>query len=213
MTDTKATIFQVADATKKVECQFNPKDFSVTKSVKWNYQQVDGKDVGEPEFGGGEAQDFTVDLLFDSTSDGSDVRNKYTALLTMAQIDTTKTNTVTGKGEPPECAFQWGSFLSFTGVIKSISQNFVLFKADGTPLRAKVKVTFSETPTATQGQNPTTRTEYRRVWVVREGETLPWIAYKEYGDPNKWRFIAETNNLDNPMSLEPGQVLKLIQLS
>ena len=213
MTDTKATIFQVADTSKKVECQFNPKDFSITKAIKWNYQQVDGKDVGDPEFGGGEAQDFTVDLLFDSTDDGSDVRNKYSSLLTMAQIDTANANTVTGKGEPPECAFQLGSFLSFTGVIKSIAQNFVLFKSDGTPLRAKVKVTFSETAATTQGQNPTTRTEYRKIWVVREGESLPWIAYKEYGDPNKWRFIAETNNLDNPMSLHSGQVLKLVPLS
>ncbi len=213
MSDTKATIFQVDDTTKKVDCQFNPKEYTITKGVKWIYKSADGKDLPDPEFAGGEAQDFTVDLIFDSTDTGNDVRDKYSQLLTMAKIDSANANTVTGKGEPPECQFQWGNYLSFKGVIKSVSQNFVLFKGDGTPLRAKVKVTFSETAQVTQGQNPTTRTQYRKVWVVREGETLSWIAYKEYGDPNQWRFIAETNNLDNPLDLHPGQVLKLVPLT
>jgi nucleoid-associated protein YgaU len=212
MPDQKAEIFRVDDPSKKVSCQFNPKDFSISKSVKWVYQTADGKNVGNPEFAGGEAQDLTVDLIFDSTDTGADVRGKYQELLKMAEIDTSKANTKTRKGEPPECKFQWGSFLSFTGVIKSIGQNFVMFKADGTPLRARVKVTFSETPHAAAGQNPTTRTESRKVWQVREGETLAWIAYKEYGDSNCWRHIAETNNLDNPMDLHPGQMLKLVPL-
>jgi nucleoid-associated protein YgaU len=98
-------------------------------------------------------------------------------------------------------------------VIVDIAQQFILFKADGTPLRAWVTVTFSETAAKKKGQNPTTRTEPRKVWVVHEGETLAWIAYQEYGDPNHWRHIAETNNLDNPMDLTPGQVLKLVPLS
>jgi nucleoid-associated protein YgaU len=212
MPDQKAEIFRVDDPSKKVSCQFNPKDFSISKSVKWVYQTADGKNVGNPEFAGGEAQDLTVELMFDSTDTGADVRAKYQELLKMAEIDTAKANTKTRKGEPPECKFQWGSFLSFTGVIKTIGQNFILFKGDGTPLRARVKVTFSETAHATPGQNPTTRTESRKVWTVREGESLSWIAYKEYGDPACWRHIAETNNLDNPLELVPGTVLKLVPL-
>ena len=187
MPEQKAEIFRVDNPGKKVTCQFNPKDFSITKSVKWVYQTADGKNVGDPEFAGGEAQDLNVELTFDSTDTGSDVRQKYTELLKMAEIDETKTNSTTRKGEPPECKFQWGSFLSFTGVITTVSQNFVLFKADGTPLRARVKVTFSETAKAKKGQNPTTRTESRKVWTVREGESLAWIAYQEYGDAAQWR--------------------------
>lgn len=208
----KAEIFRVDDPSKKVVCQFNPKDYSITKAVKWVYRQVDGKNVGNPEFAGGEAQDFSVELWFDSTDSGSDVRKKYQDLLKMAEIDQASANTTTGKGEPPQCKFQWGSYLSFTGVIKQITQNFILFKADGTPLRAKVGVTFSETPQQQSPQNPTTRTESRRIWVVHEGQSLDWIAYREYGDPAYWRHIAETNDLDNPMDLHAGQVLKLVPL-
>jgi LysM repeat protein len=212
MPDQKAEIFQVSNTANKVVCQFNPKDYSISKSVKWVYRTADGKNVGDPEFAGGEAQDFTVEIMFDTTDTGSDVRSKYTALLKMAEVDTSALDATTGKGEPPECKFQWGTYLSFTGVIKSISQNFTLFKSDGTPLRARVKVTFAETAANTAGQNPTTRTESRKVWVVKEGETLPWIAYQEYGAASHWRHIAETNDLNNPMELRPGQVLKLVPL-
>ena len=208
----KAEILQVDNTSKKVACQFNPKDFSITRVIKYITRKSTGSDVPTREFAGGEAQNLTVRLLFDSTDDGSDVRNKYKSLLEMAMIDETKKDTTTNLGEPPLCMFQWGSFLSYKGVITQISQNFTLFKTDGTPLRASVDVTFSETGEQTKKQNPTTRTEARKIWVVHEGQTLDWIAYQEYGDPAYWRHIADTNELDNPMDLRPGQVLKLTPL-
>ena len=212
-TGQKAEIFRLSDPSKKVSCQFNPKDFSISKKIKWEAQTVKGKSSAEMEFAGGEPQDFTVKLLFDTTDTGQDVRKSYQPLLQMAEVDVTKKNQQTRKSEPPECKFQWGTFLSFTGVIISIAENFVLFKADGTPLRSWVTVSFSETAAKQKGQNPTTRSEPRKIWVVHEGETLAWIAYQEYGDPAQWRHIAETNNLDNPMEITPGQVLKLTPLT
>jgi nucleoid-associated protein YgaU len=212
MTDQKAEIFRVDSPGTKVVCQFNPKDFTITKSIKWAYRPIEGKDVGDVEFAGGEAQDLTVDLIFDTTDLGTSVTDKYVALLAMAEIDTSKVNTTTQKGEPPEVKFQWGTYMAFTGVIKSITQNFTLFNGEGTPLRARVKLVLSETAHPPSGQNPTTRTESRKTWVVREGETLSWIAYQEYGDAAQWRFIAEVNGLDNPLEIHPGQVLKLLPL-
>lgn len=209
MTLQKAEIYRVDDTSQKVVCQFNPKDFSISKQVKWNRRIMGGKNVSDAEFAGGEPQAFRVDLVFDSTDTGSDVRDKYKTLLTMGEIDPNTVNSKTGKGQPPLCKFQWGSYLGFTGVLTSVSQNFTLFKEDGTPLRAKVTVQFGEAPKSTSSQNPTTRSEARKIWVVHQGQTLDWIAYREYGDPGLWRYIAETNDLANPMDLRPGQVLKL----
>ena len=48
--------------------------------------------------------------------------------------------------------------------------------------------------------------------MVEEGQRLDWIAYQEYGDAARWRYIAESNNLDDPDVLQPGQILKLIPL-
>ena len=208
----KAKIFRTDNTENAVECQFNPHDFSITKDIKWATTPVKGTEDPVMEFVGGEAKDFSVELLFDSTDTGGDVRDKYTKLIEMTQIDSSKANQKTGKGEPPECQFQWGNYLSFTGVITTIAQKFVLFKGDGTPLRARVTVTFSQTPKKVAKQNPTSASESRKIWIVREGETLDWIAYQEYGSPAHWRHIAETNNLDNPMNLHPGQALKLVPL-
>lgn len=208
----KAQIFKVDNPNTKVVCHFNPEDYSITRKIKWERPRKKGRNVTEAEFVGGEAQDMTVKLLFDTTDTGSSVASTYSTLLTMAEIDETKKNAKTGKGEPPLCKFQWGTYLSFTGVITQIVQRFTLFKADGTPLRAEVQVTFSETEASKKGQNPTTRTEPRKIRVVHEGEKLDWIAYQEYGDSSCWRHIAETNNLDDPRDLHPGQVLKIVPL-
>jgi nucleoid-associated protein YgaU len=46
-------------------------------------------------------------------------------------------------------------------------------------------------------------------WTVTEGETLWFIASKEYGDASHWRTIAEANDLENPRLLESGTTLSL----
>jgi hypothetical protein len=208
----KAKIFRVDNPSKKVDCHFNPTDYSITRVIKWVRETKGGKDVSKAEFAGGEAQALTIPLLFDTTDTGADVRNSYSELLAMAEIDETKTNPKTRKGEPPLCQFQWGNYLSYKGVITKITQKFTMFKADGTPLRAEVQVTLSETGEEKKSQNPTTRTEPRKIWVVHEGQTLDWIAYQEYGNPAHWRHIAETNDLADTKDLRPGQVLKLVPL-
>jgi len=108
--------------------------------------------------------------------------------------------------------FQWGSTWTFEAVITSISQKFTLFRYDGIPVRATLDVTFLQAKEKGKypGQNPTTvgRPGYKRR-VVKEGDTIDWIAFDEYNDSAMWRFIAETNNLDNPLLLRPGQVLAI----
>jgi hypothetical protein len=211
----KAKIVSVDTPSKTVVCQFNPAEFSITRAIKWREETKQGQNTSEVTFAGGEARDLKIPLLFDTTDTGKDVRKSYETLLEMAEIDETKKNRTTGKGEPPRCRFEWGSWLrknAFTGVITEITQKFTMFKADGTPLRAEVEVTFSETAAKRKSQNPTTYSETRKIWIVHEGQTLDWIAYQEYGDPACWRHIAETNGLMNPKDLRPGQVLKLVPL-
>jgi len=129
----KAEILQVDNTSKKVACQFNPKDFSITRVVKYITRKSTGSNVPTREFSGGEAQNLTVKLLFDSTDDGSDVRNKYKLLLEMAMIDETKKDTTTNLGEPPLCMFQWGSFLSYKGVITRYPRTLPCSRQMGRP--------------------------------------------------------------------------------
>ena len=108
--------------------------------------------------------------------------------------------------------FQWGTTWSFKAVITDIKQKFTLFRYDGTPVRATLDITFLQAKEEGRypGQNPTTigKPGYKRR-MVKEGDSIDWIAYDEYGDSAMWRFIADTNNLNNPQRLRPGQVLAI----
>ena len=46
-------------------------------------------------------------------------------------------------------------------------------------------------------------------YTIKEGETLDWLAAKEYGSAAQWRFIAEVNQIDDPSRLKPGTVISL----
>ena len=200
----------LTDSSDQVVCDFNPETFAITQSVRWDQRPRIGQNVPDLTFIGGAGRELEVrDLLFDSTDDSSDVRNKYSLLLTLASVDTTQENQTTGKSQPDGVMFQWGSFLAFSAVVKKVSQNFLLFKQDGTPLRAKVSVTLAELPPTAQTTNPTSRSIPRKTHIVREAETLDYIAYEEYGDPAQWRHIALANDLSDPKKLIPGQVLRL----
>jgi nucleoid-associated protein YgaU len=51
-----------------------------------------------------------------------------------------------------------------------------------------------------------------RTHRVIGGETLDTIAFKELGSASQWRHIAELNNLDDPLSIVPGQHLMIAPL-
>ena len=51
------------------------------------------------------------------------------------------------------------------------------------------------------GGNPTTRgIDAISSHVVRDGDSLPSIAFAAYGDPTLWRTIAEANGIDDPLA-------------
>jgi hypothetical protein len=125
--------------------------------------------------------------------------------------DQAKGLTAGSKAAPPITKFVWGDF-SFVAIVESVKVTYTMFRPDGTPVRAKAKVKMKqiEEETFYPPQNPTSRSAPRKVWVVQEGQRLDWIAYQEYGNASMWRYLAEINNLDNPMRLRPGQIIDLI---
>jgi nucleoid-associated protein YgaU len=201
----KAKIVNADTGAVIVECQFNPTQLALDKSNKWTVAEEASKNVGKVTFGGGGSFNLSMDLFFDTTHNQQDVRTVYVNKLL---------DLVTYRGgPPPRVKFIWGRLMSFNAYVTKVSQTYNLFLQDGTPVRATVKVSFQQANNEVIApQNPTSRTPPRKVWVVTAGETLDWIAYREYGDAEAWRHIAETNHLANPRDLRPGQVLTLLPL-
>ena len=209
MTDEKAQIVS-KDKKIKVQCLFNPTEYSIGRSNKWDVKLAKGENIPKVSFTGGEPASLTMKLLFDTFEKGTDVRQETKGLWEMMRIDTSGTNSSTSKGEPPKVIFQWGKLWSFEAVIEKISQKFNLFMSDGTPVRSTVDVTFKQVQDEMKfaGTNPTSGGgEPQRVHVVQAGDRLDLIAYQEYGDPSMWRLIADANNLIRPRHLRPGQKL------
>jgi hypothetical protein len=210
----KAKIMRVDSPKDTITCLFNPNEYTFRKQNTWTLGEAKGKNVPDLEFGGGQAMSLDMQLFFDTTATGEDVRDITNKIWKLMMIDENLTDMTVSSvaARPPLVEFHWGDVWSFTAVITDIRERFTMFDIDGKPVRATLDVTFLQAKEEGKypGQNPTTvgKPGYRRR-VVREGETLDWIAHEEYGDAAMWRFIAETNNVDNPRRLRPGQILAI----
>lgn len=204
---TKATI-EVLKGSEKgtvIEVLFNPTEYNVEHSASFGQTAPPGLDNPITQFVNGNAQVLTMDLLFDTYTDGGgrDVSERTRRLTDLVHVNGSL-------HAPPVVRFSWGVFL-FTAVIDKASVRFTMFLADGTPVRATMSVTFTQYRTIQeQLQNPrrnsADRTSRRRV----EGPNSLWLlADREYGDVAHWRHIARTNRIDDPGRLTPGTVLLL----
>jgi hypothetical protein len=93
-----------------------------------------------------------------------------------------------------------------------MTQKFSLFMKDGTPVRANVAITFTQYKDVNDydRQNPTSGGgPIERVWCVIAGERMDLIADKVFDDSSKWRLIAQHNNIVDPLSIRPGQMLRI----
>lgn len=211
---TKAEIENL-DNHDKIVCMFNPKEYTLSRSNNWKDKTSKGRDVPELEFGGGTPGNLTLQLLFDTYGTPGDVSTDTVLLWNMMKIVQKRKNPATKIGEPPHCQFKWGTVWTFEAVIVSISQKYTLFAADGTPKRAILDVTFKQIADEDKypPQNPTSGgNPGEHVRMIREGETLPYIAYEEYGDSTVWRHLADTNSIRDPRRLRPGDVLLITPL-
>lgn len=190
----------------EITVQFNPGELSVDKSVTFAEQSIPGLDSPIQQFVSGDAETLSLELFFDvyeerDTDQPDDVRDLTDEVNRLLLVD----------GElhaPPIVRFAWGT-IAFTAVVQSANTTFTMFRADGTPVRARMDLTFLEyTPPAEQLQgeprHSADRTSVRR---LIEGDTLPAIAGEEYGQPERWRRIADANDIENPRRLQPGAEL------
>jgi hypothetical protein len=194
----KATIEPyIGGGGEKIEVLFNPTEYRLTKSNQFAEVAIPGLAAPLLQFGRGNARTLSMQLFFNTYEQRDDVRQYTSKLIKLLEIDS-------GLHAPPVCKFNWGD-LNFVGVLERADQHFTLFLSDGKPVRATVDVTFKEFFEGERGKLESA--DFAKRYVVRRGDTLSGIAAQEYGDPALWRPIAEENGMDNPLALQPGQML------
>ena len=193
-----------------IEIKFNPTEYSLEKRNTFSEATIPGLESPILQFSSGDSRTLSFELLIDTYAydNGVDIRPKYIAKLeSLMDVD--------GMFHaPPPCKVLWGS-LEFIGVLESMSKRYLLFKDDGTPVRARVTLSFKEyVPIDLQlEKSPRSSPDKHKVRILKEGDSLWHLAYREYGDPQQWRFIAETNGIDNPMDITPGSKIMLAPLA
>ena len=201
-----------------IPCLFNPSELSFSRTNSWSAPDMPGKGVPTLNYKGAESGSMSLRLFFDTTDTGQPVTTYTDRILSLMEIDASLpgTSDSTNNARPPWVQFHWGNMYSFQAVVTSASVAFTYFSSTGTPLRADVDLTLTQYQDGKifGPQNPTSGTPHpHRAHRVKPGETLDRIAALHYGNPTKWRAIADLNGIEDPMALKPGRVLAIPELT
>jgi len=232
MSTSKAPAIIIADwgpgGQERYEVQYNPKEFSLEKTLQHGEINIPGLDAPLQQFVRGQAEKLTVELFFDTTENGmgkdaTSVTDHTDRIYKLAKIENES-------HAPAIVTFCWnskfpGSSLSyaeqgstasgnqtrnsFVGVVESVRQQFTLFSSEGVPLRATVNLVLKEYRRLDEQLkqlrlNSPDRTHSH---PVKDAETLSAIAGRYYGNSARWRFIARENDINDPRRLNAGRII------
>jgi contractile injection system tube protein len=216
----KATLYEVTWRPKKaepiyvlgnndVEVQFNPQTLKLTYANENKSANSPGGSASQ--YVGNGTTKLAVELLFDTSQTGTDVR--YWSAKVGYFIQPTKQRDQKNKRVPPGISFEWGTF-EFPGVVDSLQETLDYFSEDGVPLRATIALGISRLDivfpdiappeTAPSAGHPGTAP----LDQARAGDNVAKMAAKR-GDSANWKTRAAANNIDDPLHLPPGAMLDM----
>jgi len=181
---------------------FYPSEYTIEKSNEFPSTNIPGLEGPLLQFSRGNMETLTMDLFFDSYAENKDVRD-YTKKITNLMLINTETHA------PHILRVIWGR-LEFDCVLSRVSKKFTMFNSEGIPVRATLNVTFNEYKTGLNEREKALKSPDRtKTYLVKEGDSLWAIAEKKYGDPAKWRPIADENGINDPKTIEIGTELTI----
>ncbi len=205
MSFSKAKFIVLAGTNKSEEIllQFNPSHYSLQDSNEFSEKKLMGLKGVVHQFTGSKKSDLVLELMFDSTSLGKDVRELLKPLDMVINIDSEL-------HAPPPCRFIWGGF-SFDGIVSGLKKDFTYFYHDGIPARAKITLTLKPYQLIKQmsAKLDLHSSDISKERILKEGDSLFLLGYREYKSASAWRLIAEANGIDNPLKVESGTSLLL----
>jgi hypothetical protein len=209
----------------EITFDFNPDDISMMRQSNFKNRTTQGPSGASP----GIAKKTTLPQvkIGKAVLDGPDVKDRCDMLLDWmtpgggflgrmigAAVSALSGGLINLATRPPELNFSWGSGFDFDCILSRCNVKYIRFDDDGNPTRAELmSLTLEMTPDTLLDLLPTNPTSGgapgRRSHLVASGENLPMLAVYNYGQPKHWRALADTNGIDDPLRLRPGQHLYL----
>jgi hypothetical protein len=187
------------------EAMFNPNTYALKYEAEYEEAQGQGTTGSPQRFVRIKPQEFRFDLVFDGTGVSSrkaEVADEIESFLRICGKNNGDIH------RPNHLEIRWGTLIARC-VLKSAEITYNLFKPNGHPLRAKVAATFAENVEENRrvreaDNSSPDLTHYR---VVLEGDTLPLMTHRIYGNAAYYPEIARVNGLTQFRSLQPGTTL------
>jgi LysM repeat protein len=204
----------------KFTVMYNPNTFSQNYRSVWIDETPQGGSAETQAYRRLKSDSVTFDFLFDGTGvsgvggtsidlnpkvgEVGYVQEQINSFLAITQGLNGSTH------EPNFLQLSWGTFI-FNGVMQSATVTYKLFHSSGAPLRANINATFKQSVSRTEqaAEARLTSPDLTHFKIVNEGETLPLISQKIYGDSKYYLEIARVNNINNFRKLKVGQQLVL----
>jgi hypothetical protein len=217
---------QVSDAPEdSYTVQVNPSSYTLNHLMNYSYHQGQGFSASEAVYSSSSPVHLDFEFLFDGTgvvpkpSTLGDIPlvgaiasalSPDAPFVVMDEIN--KFNKFVGYAgkvhRPRALLLVWGS-LVFPCVLTSVDYRFTLFKEDGTPLRAVAKCAFCESLPGAERErrDNATSPDLTHVRDVRDGDTLPLLAYDVYGNAQLYLEVARVNKVINFRRLQAASRL------
>lgn len=197
--------------------QYNPNSISIGKHIEWNSTDLKLQNIMEKQFENGHPKSISIkDIFFDTSTIGnmSVYTNFIEPLEAMAIVRSYKMSDGKIIKRPPYITLSWGKSPYFVEcILTQIDYEFKMFTRDGTPIRARVDLSFEEIATATTKKAVIKKQKTAKTYRTKKGETLYEIAEKTYEKPDRWKIIATANGISNPFKVPAGITLYLPVIS
>lgn len=187
-------------AGQPIKVHFNPEKLQIDIT---NTLEDQGQGQSKKQYVTKSSAKLAMELLFDTTDDGSDVRvqtGKIAKLMEPGQPDG-------DRGAPPSVVlFEWGAF-KFQGLIESYKESLDFFSSNGVPLRASVSLSLASQDAVFErlaSGDASRRAEPLVQTLAAGGESLAAVASRG-GNPAAARAIAAANGLET-MRLATGAI-------
>jgi len=193
------------------KAMLNPQDLTQTRSISYDERPTFGQ-VGSPlRFRAVGPDTVGFSLVFDGTgvvkptSAAAEVKQ---VIEYVAELNRVVYRYDGMKHEPGHVRVLWGTLILF-GRLQSMSTQFTLFKPSGEPLRAKVALQFKGFISQKQESLMANRSspDLSHIVQVHQGDTLPLLCHRIYGDASYYADVARVNRLAEFRILEPGRKL------
>ena len=187
----------------------NPAEFSHDRSICYNTKRTLGQNGNPVRFSAVNPDKIAFSLVFDGT--GAVPPQKGTPADVAGQVEAISGIVYTYKGdrhEPSHVQILWGTLI-FYGRLQSMSLNYTLFTSGGAPLRARSDMSFLGFVSAEEGRLTADRSspDLSHSVLVVDGDTLPLLCQRVYGDSRYYPEVAVFNGLREFRRLQPGSRL------